>query len=201
MPATRPCGRRADAERNRERILDHATMLLTEDPAIGMGDIAAASGIGRATLYRHFTTREELIHAIADRAIDETEHAIAASRLDEDTATEALLRLVTAMFDIGDRYGFLLAQITKVDRAEESGLQLEQRFAGPVMALFERGRASGEFSRSLPPTWMITMLGLVIVTAAHNVLTGRLPQERALDVVTETLLFGLTGVKMPGASP
>jgi TetR/AcrR family transcriptional regulator, mexCD-oprJ operon repressor len=192
-PVARCYGRRADAERNRESILDHATLLLTGDPAIGMGDIATASGIGRATLYRHFATREQLLRAIADRAIDETEHAIAASRLEEGTATEALLRLVTALSEIGDRYGFMLAQSTKVDPQEESSLQ--QRLAGPAVALFQRGQASGEFSRSLPPTWIITLVGLVTVAAAHGIMTGALPQERALDVVKNTLLYGLTGPK------
>ena len=193
VSAARPYGRRADAERNRESILDHATTLLIEDPAIGMGDIATASGIGRATLYRHFATREELIEAIAARAIDETERVITTSRLDEGTATEALLRLITAIFDIGDRYGFLLAQRTELCRAEEGGMQVEERIAGPLVALCERGQATGEFSRSLPPTWMTTMFGLVIVAAAHGVLTGRLRQEGALDVIIQTLLFGLKG--------
>ena len=192
-PAARPYGRRADAERNRESILDHATRLLVDDPAVGMGEMAGASGIGRATLYRHFPTREELIQAIADRALDETERAIVASRLEEGTALEALRRLVAALLEIGDRYRFLLAQATTQSQAAAGGAQAELRVADRLAALFERGGATGELSRYLPPAWMTTMVGVVVLAAAQRDLSGCLDQDRAIDIVMETLLYGLTG--------
>lgn len=102
-PAAPPYGRRADAERNRERVLDHAVGMLAEDPAVGMAEIAQAAGIGRATLYRHFVNREELIAAIDRRAWEETERAIAASCLGQGSATHALQRLVAGLLEIGDR--------------------------------------------------------------------------------------------------
>jgi TetR/AcrR family transcriptional regulator, mexCD-oprJ operon repressor len=192
-PAVRPYGRRADAERNRESVLDHATRLLTEDPTVGMGEIAARSGIGRATLYRHFATREELIEAIGKRAADETEHAVAASRLEDGTATEALHRLIVALFEIGDRYRFLLVQDSLRPPTQQDDMQRMEQLGAPVVALFERGQAAGEFSRSLPAAWMVTVFGAVIISAAHNEFTGRLDPERNLDIVTETLLHGLSG--------
>jgi AcrR family transcriptional regulator len=191
--AVRPYGRRADAERNREAILDHAARLLVEDPSIGMGEIAADSGIGRATVYRHFATREELIEAIADRAIDETEHAIVASSLDEGTATGALRRLIAALLDIGDRYRFLLAQNATQADAEKKSKELEERITARLVGLFERGQESGEFSPSMPSLLMAGVLGLTVVAATHKDLGGSLPQDRAVDVVTEFLLYGLAG--------
>jgi AcrR family transcriptional regulator len=56
---------RADAERNRERILEIAKDAFTRDGATAsLDDIARRSGIGNATLYRHFPTREALIEAV-----------------------------------------------------------------------------------------------------------------------------------------
>jgi AcrR family transcriptional regulator len=56
---------RADAERNRERILEVAKEVFTrEGAAASLDDIARRSGIGNATLYRHFSTRDALIEAV-----------------------------------------------------------------------------------------------------------------------------------------
>jgi AcrR family transcriptional regulator len=56
---------RADAERNRERILDLAKEVFTRDgAAASLDDIARRSGVGNATLYRHFPTRDALIEAV-----------------------------------------------------------------------------------------------------------------------------------------
>jgi AcrR family transcriptional regulator len=56
---------RADAERNRERILEIAKEVFARDgAAASLDDIARRSGIGNATLYRHFPTRDKLIEAV-----------------------------------------------------------------------------------------------------------------------------------------
>ena len=62
QPARKPC---ADAERNRERILEVAKKIFTRDgAAASLDDIARRSGIGSGTLYRHFPTRDDLIEAV-----------------------------------------------------------------------------------------------------------------------------------------
>jgi AcrR family transcriptional regulator len=56
---------RADGARNRERILEVAKEVFTRDGATAsLDDIARRSGIGNATLYRHFPTRDALIEAV-----------------------------------------------------------------------------------------------------------------------------------------
>jgi AcrR family transcriptional regulator len=196
-PAVR-YGRRADAERNRESVLDHACRLLAENPAIGMSEIASAAGIGRATLYRHFPTREELIAAIGARAADEMEQAIAASRLDQGTTEEALHRLILALLEAGDRYRFLLMQGIKGPTEEELRARADHLRA-PVFALIERGQAAGEISPSLPPAWIVSLLGAVIITAVQEIAAGRLDPGQAPAVVTATLLHGTSWPVPPGS--
>jgi AcrR family transcriptional regulator len=56
---------RADAQRNRESILEVAKKAFARDgAAASLDDIASRAGIGSATLYRHFPTREALIEAV-----------------------------------------------------------------------------------------------------------------------------------------
>jgi AcrR family transcriptional regulator len=181
---------RADAERNRERVLDYATRLLADDPAVGVGEIAHAAGVGRATLYRHFPTREDLLGAIHERAFQESEAAIAASRIAEGTAAAALERLVAALLEVGYRYRFLLHE--HVVAVSDEHRAHKQRLAAPLLALIERGQAAGEFSRSQDPLWMLTVFGAVLVAAQREIAHGRLEHEEAVETVTRTLLHGLS---------
>ena len=199
-PAARHYGRRADAERNRESVLDHACRLLAEDPAIGMSEIAGAAGIGRATLYRHFPTREKLIEAIGNRAADEMGQAIAASRLDQGTTEEALNRLILALLEAGDRYRFMLMQGIKGPSEDELRARAEHLRA-PVFALIERGQSAGEVSPALPPAWIVSLLGAVIIAAVQEIAAGQLDPGQAPAIVTATLLHGMSGAARPGSSP
>ena len=60
-PATR-----SDARENRERILAAGSRLLAQSPTATLSDVAAAAGLSRSTLYRHFSGREQLIAAIGE---------------------------------------------------------------------------------------------------------------------------------------
>jgi AcrR family transcriptional regulator len=61
---------RADARRTRERVLDVAAQLLADAPGTTMSDLAAAAGVGRSTLHRHFPSRRNLDEALRARPAD-----------------------------------------------------------------------------------------------------------------------------------
>lgn len=68
-PARRP---RADAERNRLRVLDAARRLFAErGDEVQMPEVAAAAGVGVGTVYRHFPNRQALVTACAERRFAE----------------------------------------------------------------------------------------------------------------------------------
>ncbi len=63
--ATTPRPPRADARRNRARILEVAEEVFAEGgPSAPVDDIARRAGVGVGTLYRHFPTKEALLEAI-----------------------------------------------------------------------------------------------------------------------------------------
>src|SRR5882724_4977889 len=60
-----PVSRRADAQRNRQRLLAAAAQVFSEQGVTApLDDIARRAGVGNATLYRHFANRRELALAV-----------------------------------------------------------------------------------------------------------------------------------------
>ncbi len=180
---------RADARRNIERILDQAARVLADDNSAGMAAIARASDVGRATLYRHFPTRERLIEAIRARAITETQRAISGSRLEEGSFTQALGRLTAALLEIGDRYRVLVdeARTRPGNPRQAPGEDL----AAPLYALVQRGQDSGELSPEISPQWALAVMGSILVTGIQMVSEGAITRQQAPALVTRTLLCGL----------
>jgi AcrR family transcriptional regulator len=83
-PTAKPPARRADAERNREKILTAARAAFADpDADVSMAEISRRAGVGMATLYRNFSNRRELLEALY---IDEVDAVCeAAATIDGDT--------------------------------------------------------------------------------------------------------------------
>src|SRR5689334_774637 len=63
---------RADAERNRQRLIEAAAELFrTKGISVGLDEIARHAGVGVGTAYRRFPDKEELIDALFDSRIEE----------------------------------------------------------------------------------------------------------------------------------
>lgn len=71
IPAERPV--RADAARNHELLLQTAQQLFSERNIddVTMSEIARVAGVGKGTLYRHFSDKGDLCHALLDEAMRE----------------------------------------------------------------------------------------------------------------------------------
>src|ERR1041384_4997680 len=63
---------RADAVRNRERVLEAAKLVFSAGgPDASLEAVARQAGVGIGTLYRHFPTREALYEAVYRREVDQ----------------------------------------------------------------------------------------------------------------------------------
>jgi AcrR family transcriptional regulator len=176
--------RRADAERNLGRIIEAATALLAVDPRASMAEIAEASGLVRATLYRHFPTREDLIRAMYAAALDDALQAILSVDPERGKATDALARVVDALLVVGDRYRILSEERRGYPELREQ----EESVGAPLIALVERGRAGGEIRDDLPLRWQVAALGSLINEALRAVGREDIDRAEAGSLVTRTFL-------------
>lgn len=84
-PSTEARPQRADARRNRERILRAAREVFsTEGREVQMPEVARAAGVGVGTLYRHFPAKEDLVRALIQDKVQAVAEALRQALTRED---------------------------------------------------------------------------------------------------------------------
>lgn len=179
--------RRADAARNIDRILESAIHVFAMDPAAGMSDVAAHAGVGRATLYRHFPSRDDLMVAIKAQARHEAITAVESCPLDEGSAVECIERIVRAVIELGDRYRFISGWRAEGDEYPEP----RERISAALQAAAERGQRRGEITRSVPPEWAALAIRSLMLAAIEELSTGRVSEREAQRIVNRIVTQGL----------
>lgn len=179
--------RRADAVRNEAAIVEGAMRVLADRPGASMTEIAEASGLGRATLYRHFRSRADLVRAIQRHALDAAGAAVDACDLGEHPAPVALEKAIAALVGVGDRYRVLGREAS----LDPSLLERQFTVARPLLETIRRGRRAGELRADLPAAWMLASMANLLVLALREISAGRLGAGDAVHIVTTTLLDGI----------
>jgi AcrR family transcriptional regulator len=159
VPNLVPRKPRADAQRNRERILGIAKEAFTRSGAdINLDDVAKQAGVGAGTLYRHFPTRHALLEAVYRT---EVEKLAAAERKFAETmppieALQAWMLLfvdyIAAKQIIAPALNTLVGGPSKV--FEASGGQIK----GAIHALVKRAIESGDIRPDLDPLDLLRAL-------------------------------------------
>jgi AcrR family transcriptional regulator len=134
---------RADAARNRARVLDIARdQLDAGDTSLPMNAIARQAGVGVGTVYRHFPTRRSLLEALAEDSFTELVREAALAAADDDPAAglERLLRhaLRRQLTDLG-----LATVLASGDFECPATLRLGADLARSMGELLDKARAAG----------------------------------------------------------
>ena len=182
-PGRRP---RADAERNRARLLETAKAAFAEKgSAASLDEIARTAGVGAGTLYRHFPTRDALIEAVYR---NETEQLVAAAvRLTETEPPVAALRQWMVLFVdyMATKHGMAEALASIVGGASDLYAASGTRVKRTIADLVDRAVASGDINLKLDPLDLLRALAGVATVNA-----GPEPKEAAKHLV-DILIAGI----------
>ncbi|HEU4515473.1 MAG TPA: TetR/AcrR family transcriptional regulator [Nocardioidaceae bacterium] len=181
---------RADVLRNRGAILDAAVDVLADDPSASLSEVARRAGLGRATLYRHFPSREALRDAIRQEALTRARTALGGAGLDDVPAREGVRRAAEVLVPLGMRFRVLLAEGADVDPdfTAARDVALAPLIGLVARAAAERGSAGGP---AVNPAWTGMVLANLLVTAARAADAGVIAPDEAADLVAATLFDGI----------
>ena len=143
---------RADAQRNRERLLDTARAAFVEiGPEVTLDEIARRAGVGIGTLYRHFPTRDAIVEAVYRRGVEEMCQA-ASQLLETLPPAEALHAWMRLFVDyIAKKKVMASALSAIVGGTTELFASSGARITEAITLLVDRAVAAGEIRSGMDP--------------------------------------------------
>jgi TetR/AcrR family transcriptional repressor of mexCD-oprJ operon len=178
--------RRAIAERNVEAILDASEGLLGRGAQPSIAAVANEAGLSRVTVYAHFSTREQLLEAVVERAVRRAAEAVDAVEPERGPPLEALERVIAAGWRDLERND-AIAEAAAQQLAPEVLRRTHEAAHRRIRKLVDRGRREGAFRRDVPAEWLVSALHALIHAAGDDVRAGRMPAGGALDALRVTI--------------
>ncbi|MFC4943394.1 TetR/AcrR family transcriptional regulator [Pseudonocardia sp. GCM10023141] len=183
---TRPL--RADAQRNRDRLLEEAVRALSHDgPDVTLDAIAKAAEVGIGTLYRHFPTREALIEAAYRNELDRLCDAAAEllATMAPDVATRAWMDRFVAY--ITTKRGMADALRALVASGGNPFAHSRERMRAAICSLLTAGAADGSLRPDVDPSDVLASITGVSLAAGEP--AQREQAGRMLDLLMDGLRF------------
>jgi AcrR family transcriptional regulator len=183
---------RADAVRNRERVLESAKAVFSAGgPEASLEAVAKRAGVGIGTLYRHFPTREALFEAVYRREVQQLGE-LAEALKSEASPVEALRRWLHANVEfVATKKGMSAALALAVKAPSELTTFSFDRLTKAVGALLDRAVAAGEIRSDISPEDLLR--ALVGMCYLHDQPGWQKSVVRLLDVFVD-------GLRVPGSA-
>src|SRR5262249_6614591 len=202
--SVRPQSLKERQRQEREQlILQAADELLLEkgyhDTSIE--DIAARVGISKGTVYLHFTSKENLVIALFERGARKMLDTLNAILAAPGTSREKLRAIILQIYGAMDRQRFqVMGALFSSPEFHRSLAEWRQRmgelWAEPrrrVTALFEEGKAAGEFDRTIPTPVLLSLFWSILSPHTYRQLVTEehMPVNTVADHVSQFFFKGL----------
>ncbi|RFS83418.1 TetR/AcrR family transcriptional regulator [Actinomadura spongiicola] len=184
--------------RQQDEIVTAAIRCLNADPTLSMGRLAEAIGVSRATLHRHFATRDALMHALGSRALDSWETSQDLSGIDEAGASGDPVRIAVTLETLirrfvtdAEEHGYALTAHTTAalpDLADRTD-RLERR----ELAFYTAAQRAGVIRPDLPAAWIGNHVYGLMVAVRESLHQGSVARRDIEEHVLTTLRDGIGG--------
>jgi AcrR family transcriptional regulator len=180
-----------------QELAKAALRLLNVDPAASMAQIAAAAGVSRATLHRHFASREELVTRLGRMSLDSWRDALDGARIDEAAAggdpasiRAALDALCGQLVRDAEEYGFTLTEtsLNSNDDVVAGAEVLHDR----ELRFYAAAQQAGVVRADMPVAWIAHAVFGLLIGLREALRRGDVAVRDAERLLRETILHGVT---------
>ncbi|HLS43238.1 MAG TPA: hypothetical protein VK026_08160 [Paenalcaligenes sp.] len=174
--------------RSREQLILSLAITLTQHPRASMGELATLVGISRATLARHFASREGMEQAITDTAVAHASQALERAQPYTGTAYEALRRLISELLPIAELYAYVGQQQLADEKIDNQSMPLRNT----LITLFQTWQSSGQVRIDMSAAWLVESMAALLKSTAAMIRSGRLARLDAVDHIFGVLWAGMS---------
>jgi AcrR family transcriptional regulator len=172
----------------REAILEAAIDVLSANPGAGLDVVVQRAGVGRATLFRHFPTRTDLLRAAGLSALAELRARLGAPELARGPIRERLEHLFKILVEAGSRTHFLLvaAELFEDPELTRATAEVDARVTPVLDAAIREGLIRGD----VPSEFFGDILEAMVYGAWSSVARQRITTADAQTWLLEMFLHG-----------
>lgn len=177
---------RADAVRNRERVLEAAKVVFNAGgPEASLEAVAKRAGVGIGTLYRHFPTREDLFEAVYRREVEQLSE-LAEQLKNAKDPVDALRRWLRSNVEfVATKKGMSAALALTFQSSSDLAAFSMDRLTKAIGSLLDRAVAAGEMRGDVSPEDLLR--ALVGMCYMHDQPGWQSSVLRMLDVFVDGL--------------
>jgi AcrR family transcriptional regulator len=182
--AVRSGSLRADARRNRERVLEAAEEAFAEDGlGVSTEEVARRAGVGTGTLFRHFPTKQVLIEALAEVQLARIIQRAGDAAAESDPA--ALPRFLRHFVTLHSRYRSV-GQVLSGHQSPSAPLMRQiAALHEELDRLIRQGKAAGTLRPDLTVIDLLTAMAACAHVADHA--SGTVAHKRFIEIVLDGL--------------
>jgi len=170
-----------------DQILDAAAAVLSKRPDATLQTIAAAAGVSRTTIFNKFPTRDVLLQALAEDALDRIGEVMAKVPMGDVGDVRAVMSEVTAgLMPLGPRTMFLRI-------VPGLGNDLDTQWARavtPLAVYVHKVQAQGMVRVDQPARWLVASYVGLLFAAWDEIAAGEIGSAQAARLVVQTWLAG-----------
>src|SRR5918997_2569153 len=185
-------GRRAEAARNDQRILDAAREVFVADPGAPIAAVAARAGVGISALYRRYASKEELLRRLCAEGLQQYIAEAEAALADEGDPWAAFAAFMRRIVD-ADTHSLTLRLAGTFTPTEE--LYRDSKKAQELnLRLFERTKSAGVIRHDVEVDGLSLLFEQVAAVRIGD-------EERTRQLRHRYLALHLDALRVPSGSP
>ncbi|MCG8415037.1 MAG: TetR/AcrR family transcriptional regulator [Pseudomonadales bacterium] len=178
--------------RSKKLLIQAGRRLLNKSYETSMSEIASHAGVGRATLYRLFETKDDLLVAIAKDCLETFEHATNHIETEATSALDAIRMFYSAIVPLAEEMQFII-NLAYFAPEDPELMKLYEKQQEDMRVLVELAKEEGSIVKDLDTDWIINVLDALLYPTWKMRQQNAYSDEDLSELAFKTLCHGIKG--------